>query len=161
MDRNTALCRRAYYLQEREIKLFRLKDGRKLLVTLHRLSVNLKTKSMNKRRRNVLHLVLDDLERLRDPVMDREVALKIIQDAQIKVEQCVDEEEEALDNRPESFQFSAGNDSLSENISDLSEANDELEILIGQCQEMDTFNYELIRNDIIEIVNTIKRTIHR
>jgi hypothetical protein len=116
---------------------------------------------MNKRRRNVLHLVLDDLERLRNPVMDKEVALKIIQDAQIKVEQCMDEEEAALDNRPESFQWSAGNDSLSENISDLSEANDELEILIGQCQEMDTFNYELVRNDVIEIVNTIKRTIHR
>lgn len=115
---------------------------------------------MNKRRRNVLHLVLDDLERLRDP-MDKKAALKIIQDAQIKVEQCMDEEETALDNRPESFQFSAGNDSLSENISDLSEANDELEILIDQCQGMDMFDYELIRNDIISIVNTIKRTIHR
>ncbi|WP_455636816.1 hypothetical protein [Parabacteroides sp.] len=116
---------------------------------------------MNKRRRNVLHLILDDLERLRDPVMDKDAALKIIQNAQIKVEQCMNEEEEALDNRPESFQWSAGNDALSENISDLSEANDELEIIIGQCQEMDSFNYELIRNDVIEIVNTIKRTIHR
>lgn len=120
----------------------------------------LKKESMNKRRRNVLHLVLDDLERLRDP-MDKKAALKIIQDAQIKVEQCMDEEETALNNRPESFQFSAGNDSLSENISDLSEANDELEILIDQCQGMDMFDYELIRNDIISIVNTIKRTIHR
>ncbi len=116
---------------------------------------------MNKRRRKVLHLVLDDLERLRDPVMDKEAVLKIVRNAQSKVEQCVDEEEEALDNRPESFQWSAGNDTLSENISDLSESNDELEILIGQCQEMNVFNYELIRNDVIEIVNTIKRTIHR
>lgn len=116
---------------------------------------------MNKRRRNTLHLVLDDLERLRDPVMDKETALKIIQNAQIKVEQCMDEEETALDNRPESFQWSAGNDALLENISDLSEANDELEIIIGQCQEMDTFNYELVRNNVIGIVNTIKRTIHR
>ena len=116
---------------------------------------------MNKRRRNTLHLVLDDLERLRDPVMDKETALKIIQNAQIKVEQCMDEKETALDNRPESFQWSAGNDALLENISDLSEANDELEIIIGQCQEMDTFNYELVRNNVIGIVNTIKRTIHR
>ena len=45
---------------------------------------------MNKRRRNVLHLVLDDLERLRDPVIDKEAALKIIRNAQIKVEQCMD-----------------------------------------------------------------------
>lgn len=116
---------------------------------------------MNKRRRNVLHLVLDDLERLKDPAMDKGAALKIIQNAQNKVELCMDEEETALDNRPESFQWSAGNDLLSENISDLSEANDELEFLISQCQEMDTFNYELIRNDVIGIVNTIKRTIHR
>lgn len=116
---------------------------------------------MNKRRRNTLHLVLDDLERLRDPIMNKKAALKIIQNAQIKVEQCMDEEETALDNRPESFQWSAGNDALSENISDLSEANDELEILIDQCREMDMFNYELIRNDVIGIVNTIKRTIHR
>lgn len=116
---------------------------------------------MNKRRRNVLHLVLDDLERLRDPVTDKKAALEIIQNAQIKVEQCMDEEEAALDNRPESFRWSAGNDTLVENISDLSEANDELEILVSQCQEMDRFNYELVRGAVIGIVNTIKRTIHR
>lgn len=120
-----------------------------------------KTESMNKRRRNILHLVLDDLERLRDPITNGEAALKIIQNAQVKVEQCLDEEEAALDNRPESLQWSAGNDTLSENISDLSEANDDLEILISQCQEMDFFNYELVKNEIIKIVNAIKRTIHR
>lgn len=116
---------------------------------------------MNKRRRNVLHLVLDDLERLRDPVMDREMALRILQNVQNKVVLCVDEEEEALNNRPESFQFSSGNDDMSDNISDLSEANDDLEIAFAQCQEMNMFNYEIIKSDIIKVVNTIKRTIHR
>ena len=116
---------------------------------------------MNKRRRNVLHLVLDDLGKLRDPVMDRGSALKIIQNAQDKVVQCMDEEEDALNNRPESFQFSSGNDDMSDNIFDLSEANDDLEIAFAQCQKMNMFNYEIIKSDIIKVVNTIKRTIHR
>lgn len=116
---------------------------------------------MNKRRRNVLHLVLDDLERLRDPVIESEGALEIFQKAQSKIEKCLDEEEEALDNRPESFQWSSDNDDMSENISDLSEANGELEILIEKCREIEAFDYELIKDDVIRIVNMIKRTIHR
>lgn len=116
---------------------------------------------MNKRRRNVLHLILDDLERLRDPVMDSEGALKILQKAQNNIEKCADEEEEALDNRPESFRWSSENDDMSENISDLSDANDELGVLIDKCKEIGRFDYELVKDDIIRIVNVIKRTIHR
>lgn len=116
---------------------------------------------MNKRRRNVLHLVLDDLERLRDPMMDGEEASLILQEVQNNIESCLDEEEEALDNRPESLRWSFENDNMSENISDLSDANDELSILIDKCQEIEMFDYELVKDDVIRIVNIIKRTIHR
>lgn len=115
---------------------------------------------MNKRRRTNLHSILDGLNRLRDPI-DKATALQIIGNAQINLRKIADEEEEALDNRPESFQWSAANDDMSENISDLNEAADDLEILTEQCQEMDMFNYELIKSGVIKIVTTIKRTIHR
>lgn len=115
---------------------------------------------MNKQRRTVLNSILDGLEKLRDPV-DKEIALKILQDAQSQVAQCTDEEEDALENRPESFRWSAGNDMMQDNISDLSDAGSDLEVLIDRCQEMDIYDYGMIKDDIINIVNTIKRTIHR
>ncbi len=115
---------------------------------------------MNKQRRCVLHAVLDGLARLRDPVTKPE-ALNILQKAQSDVQQCADEEEEALDNRPESFQWTACNDAMTDNISDLTDASGELEILIDKCQNTDEFVYDSVKSDVINIVNTIKQTIHR
>ena len=77
---------------------------------------------MNRQRRSVLHAVLDGLARLRDPV-EKDEALMILQKAQSDVQKCADEEEEALDNRPESLQWSAGNDAMSDNISDFTDAS--------------------------------------
>lgn len=115
---------------------------------------------MNKQRRNVLHAVLDGLARLRDPVEKDEV-LTILQKAQSDVQACADAEEEALDNRPESLQWSAANDAMTENVSDLNDASAELEILLDVCQTTDIFSYEAVKGDIVTIVNMIKRTIHR
>lgn len=115
---------------------------------------------MNRQRRNALHKVLDDLNHLRDPV-DKEEAINIIKKSQIQVEKCCDEEEAALDNRPESFQWSSANDDMTDNISDLSDASSDLEIVLEDCQEMEFFNYDLIKSDIIKIVNAIKKAIHR
>lgn len=115
---------------------------------------------MNKQRREILNAILDGLEKLRDPI-GKETALSILQDAQDKVEQCADEEEAALDNRPESFRWSAENDAMSDNIADLTDAGSDLEILIDRCQNIEMYDYGLIKSDIINIVNTIKKTIHR
>lgn len=119
-----------------------------------------KTNSMNRQRRSVLHAVLDGLARLRDPV-DKAEALKILQKAQSDVQKCADEEEEALDNRPESFQWSAANDAMTDNVSDLTDASGDLEVLIENCQSADKFSYQSVKSDVIKIVNTIKQTIHR
>lgn len=115
---------------------------------------------MNKQRRNVLHAVLEGLAKLRDPV-DRVEALLILQKAQSDVQRCADEEEDALDNRPESFQWSATNDAMTDNISDLNEASCDLEVLIEGCQSGDKFIYDSVKNDVIKIVNIIKQAIHR
>lgn len=115
---------------------------------------------MNRQRRSVLHAVLDGLARLRDPV-DKAEALKILQKAQSDVQKCADEEEEALDNRPESFQWSAANDAMTDNVSDLTDASGDLEVLIENCQSDDKFSYQSVKSDVIKIVNTIKQTIHR
>lgn len=115
---------------------------------------------MNRKRRNTLHQVLDDLARLRDPV-EKEEAIKILQDCLNQVEKCSDEEEAALDRRPESLQWSTENDKMNDNISDLADVICDLEIVIENCQEIEVFNYDLIKSDIIKIVNTINDVIHR
>lgn len=115
---------------------------------------------MNKQRRNVLHAVLDGLARLRDPVQKDE-AINILQKAQVDVQKCADEEEEALDNRPEAFQWSAGNDAMTDNISDLTDASGELEVLIDDCQNADDFVYESVKGSVVKTVNKIKQAIHR
>lgn len=115
---------------------------------------------MNKRRRNNLNSVLDNLDKLKDQI-DKATALQIIEASQKNLRKAADEEEDALDNRPESLRWSATNDDMTENVSDLNGAADDLEVLAEQCQEADGFDYELIKGDVITIVNTVKRTIHR
>ena len=44
------------------------------------------------------------------------------------------------------FQWSAGNDAMTDNISDLTDASGELEILIDDCQNADDFVYESVKN---------------
>lgn len=108
----------------------------------------------------MLNAVLDSLEMLQD-IEDKEEALDILREAQSQVEECADEEEDALDNRPESFQWSAENDMMSDNVSDLNDASDDLEILIDRCEDMGGFSYNRIKSDVTSIVNNIKETIHR
>lgn len=115
---------------------------------------------MNKQRRNALHVVLDELARLREPV-ERDAAVSILKNSLQQIEKCSDEEEAALDNRPENLQWSTTNDDMSDNISDLTEVSGDLEILIEQCSEMAVFNYETVKSEIIKIVNTIKQVINR
>lgn len=115
---------------------------------------------MNKRRRTCLHGILDDLDKLKS-ITDSATALPIIEKSQIALRKVADEEEEALDNRPESFRWSTANDDMGENISDLNMAADDLELMAADCQDSDVFNYELAKGNVIRIVNIIKRTIHR
>jgi hypothetical protein len=50
---------------------------------------------------------------------------------------------------------------MNENISDLNTAADDLELMAADCQDSDKFDYESVKGNVIRIVNTIKRTIHR
>lgn len=115
---------------------------------------------MNKKRRSALNAVLNELERLRGST-DRLAAIKLLQTAQMTVECCADEEQEALDNRPESLRWTATTDDMTDNVSDLYDAAADLEILAEQITEQEEFNYEPIKVEIVNIVNNIKQVIHR
>ncbi|MCM1140201.1 MAG: hypothetical protein NC453_16670 [Muribaculum sp.] len=115
---------------------------------------------MNKRRRTSLNKVLDELERLKDPI-DKATALQIIQQASTDVRSIADDEEESLDNRPEGLRWSTVNDDMTENVSDLNDAADDMEILAENCQDMEVFKYEPIKSDVVKIVTAIKQTINR
>lgn len=107
-----------------------------------------------------MHQVLDYLEKLKEPIALEEVK-DLVSGSRSKVESCADDEQEALDNRPESLEFSAQNDDMQENIDDLYEASSNLEMLEDMIDEMEVYDYEEIKSDVIEIVNTIKGVIAR
>lgn len=115
---------------------------------------------MNKKRRNALNRVLDGLARLRDPI-DKEEAVKLIQDAQVKVEQCSDEEQDALDNRPETLRWSTISDNMNDNISDLTDVAADLEAIASDLEDADEYRYDAIKGGVIKVVNIIKQVIHR
>lgn len=115
---------------------------------------------MNKRRRTSLHGILDNLDQLKN-ITDSATALQLITKSQSELRKVADEEEEALDNRPESFRWSTANDDMTENVSDLNMAADDLELIADDCQGSDKFDYESVKGNVIRIVNTIKRTVHR
>ncbi|MCM1296163.1 MAG: hypothetical protein NC311_11535 [Muribaculaceae bacterium] len=115
---------------------------------------------MNKKRRNALHAVLDALSGLRKTV-DRDEALAIIRTAKDSTEECADEEQDALDARPESLQWSTANEDMGENISDLWEAAGNLDAVLEDCEKMETYDYQKIEKDVIETVNLIRQAIHR
>lgn len=115
---------------------------------------------MNNQRRKALLKSLDLLDELRN-LADKEKALEIVNKVIDKVQQCADEEEEALDNRPQSLMWSATNDDMAENINDLNDSADNLRATEEEIQEMKRFDYELVKTAVVEAVNTIKQTIHR
>lgn len=115
---------------------------------------------MNRQRRAVLNAVLDELKRLRNSIQKDE-AIAILKKAQSDVEMCADEEQDALDNRPETFQFSASNDDMEANVSDLCDAGDTLSDLVVICNESETYDYDAIKKYMADIVNNIKQAIHR
>lgn len=115
---------------------------------------------MNSKRRRKLNEALDALMKLRG-TSDFKECLELLRLALQLVEECIDEEEEALDNRPESMRWSSGNEEMEENISDLSDATGNLEGILADCEDDGKFSYEEAKDDIVETVNLIKQTINR
>lgn len=115
---------------------------------------------MNRSRRKVLHHVLDELERLREP-LDIPIATQILHQAQRDTEQMADEEQDSLDNRPESLMWSTTNDDMSQNISDLYDAAGDFEEAMDTCQKMTEYKYNSIKETIIHAVTLIRNSIHR
>lgn len=116
---------------------------------------------MNKKRRYVLQVVIDNLERLRYQI-NKEEAQQIIQDSIDKIQMCADDEEEAYDNLPESLQYAALGENLSDNVSDLEDAVGDLECV--QAVYEDTagqVSYDAIKSDMISAVNSITEAINR
>ena len=116
---------------------------------------------MNRKRRNVLHNVLDGLERLRDPIMDKSTALNILNDAKGKVEICMDEEQDSIDARPENLLWSTVTSNMQDSLSDLTDACGDLECAIDDCYRISDFDYQVIQSDICKTVHAINLAIYR
>lgn len=116
---------------------------------------------MNKSGRKVLRKVLDELERLRDPIVDRKTALEILKDSQDIVEKSMDNEEFAIDCIPENLRWSERASTMSDIHSDLIDANGELEGIIEDCEAMEAYSYPLIEHDVLKAVHAIRLAINR
>lgn len=115
---------------------------------------------MNKQRRGILNGVLNDLDQLRG-LIEKDEAIAILQNAQMQVEMCSDDEQMALDNRPESLMYSATSDDMNDNISDLLDAAGDLDVLADEISHGKAYDYDAIKTELAKIVNTIKQVIHR
>lgn len=115
---------------------------------------------MNKQRRRALYRMLNLLETL-DKQVDQAVASDILRDGAATAEQVMDEEQEALDNRPESLMFSSVNDDMNDNISDLQEVNSILDELADDCDKMKKYSYPSIKTKLTEAVNLMFQVIQR
>ena len=115
---------------------------------------------MNNKRRKILHQVLDDLDDLKKDI-DKNEALNLLRSCAGDTERCADDEQMALDNRPETLEFSTTTADMEDNVDDLYEASSNLEMVIDDVEEMEVFVYDEIKSSIIEIVNLIKQVIHR
>lgn len=115
---------------------------------------------MNRRRRNVLNVILDCLIKLAD-ITDKAEALKVLNDALEKVSDTLADEEMAKDNLPETLQFSTMYENLSDNVDDLYDAEGELEVAIETCTDNEVYNYADIKAEIVSAVNSIKTAMHR
>ena len=102
-----------------------------------------------------------ELEKLRDPIIDRKTALEILKDSQDKVEKSMDNEELAIDSIPESLRWSERASTMSDIYSDLVDANGELECIIGDCETMERYSYPLIEGDVLKAVRAIRLAINR
>lgn len=116
---------------------------------------------MNKKRRTVLQIVADNLERLRMPLNNQE-AKELLQDSIDKVQRCADEEQDAYDNLPESLQFSTLGENISDNISDLEDAVGDFECILATYEEAEgPVMFDIIQADYIAGLNNLANAIDR
>lgn len=115
---------------------------------------------MNKRRRKVLHEVLNVLATLKDKETSEDV-VATLKEASIQVERCADEEQDAIDNRPESLRWAASTDDMNDNVSDLYDAMSDIECALSETEDAGEYSFDKIKTDIANAVNKIKDVIHR
>ena len=115
---------------------------------------------MNRKRRLKLNMVLDDLAKLREPISVEE-AVMIIKNCETITQDCCDSEEDAQNNMPESFEWSAIYQNFTDNIDDLNDALADLESMYDICSELQVYDYDKIKTEVISVVNKIKIVIHR
>lgn len=115
---------------------------------------------MNKQRRKILNEVVDKLEKL-EGITDHKVATAIVSDCADQTEDCMDEEQFALDSRPESLYWSSGNQDMTDNVSDLSDAYADLDTIRIVLESESEFKYQEHRAEITSAINSIVKAIHR
>lgn len=77
------------------------------------------------------------------------------------VEDCANVEQDLLSARPDTMKYSTTSQDMEINIEELYKANDELTSIAEQCLEMDVYDYNLIKSDIVRVVILLKNVISR
>lgn len=116
---------------------------------------------MTQGRREVLHEVLDGLERLRAPDIAKTTAQKILREAKKEVKHCIDEENKAIAAVPENLRWSTRNVFLNQNVKNLSESLESINQSISVCNSLSPYSYEPIRSSIVKAYRSIREAIER
>lgn len=115
---------------------------------------------MNNRRRKTLQKVLDKLERLKS-LEGKEEVLSTLKEAYKDTDNACDDEQMALDARPETLQWSTISSDMEENVNDLSDAVGTLDVLIDELGKADEYSYATIKKDVTDAINSINKAIFR
>ena len=115
---------------------------------------------MNSKRRKKLLQALELLHLIKDSSSVKDAKSKVLGARNI-VLGCIREEEMAIDNRPKVMEYSTVSQNIRSNIYNLCLISDEMSSLLQNCEEINNFDYLLIRSDVVSIVNGIKEVIGR
>lgn len=115
---------------------------------------------MNKKRRTKLNGAIKSLRDLKS-VTDKAAAADVIRKASSIVSDMGFEEQECVDNLPESLQWSMMSDAMNDNIADLEDASDDLASIASDIADDEEFAYEAYEEELEEAIDKIESAIFR
>lgn len=115
---------------------------------------------MNKSRRNTLKDIVKTMQSLKN-MENNAHTLEVLEQAAEDLELVNDEEQDALDNMPDSLRWSARATSMNDNLDNLADALCSMGTVVEVYQDNDTAPYEKAKEDILSVIKNCTKAIVR
>lgn len=115
---------------------------------------------MNKLRRKLLRAIIELLVKLNTEKRTKELTNKL-KDALSDLETALDDEQDAIDNLPESLQWSTKASDWNDNIDNMMNAQVDLESIVDAYESDNENPYESVKEEIASVINDLTEAIER